>query len=129
MMFRLGQAPKVGGRIIRFVFVVMVNFVTVGNFAVIVSPNVTINGCASYVVPVFVLEIDNAVETLVLIVDNFNDGRRSQITFENVNAAAFKIIVGVLAESGKRGKHFGRKLHFNHSLQKLSGIDTIRTIK
>lgn len=103
--------------VIVFVSVAMMNIMRFPGrkFAVTIRKYNTVNKAICGIVPAFVLEISDTVETLMSFVDNFNDGRRSQIAFEDVNAVTFKIVVGVLAQDGKRGDDFRRKFHDNQS--------------
>lgn len=66
---------------------------------------------------IFVFPINNTVETLTLIVDLFDGGRGGQVTFEDINAVTFKVVVGKLAKLGEQlGNTFGI-FHDKHSLR------------
>ena len=92
------------------------------NFIVEVSPNCTMNTYVSREMTAFVIfKISDAVKALVIIVDDFNLRRGGQVSFEDVEAVAFKIVFGVFAEDSERGNNFRCKLHLNHSLLNCAG--------
>lgn len=53
------------------------------------------------IVPVFYFAIDDTVEFLVSVIDNFDGGRCGQVAFEYVNSVAFKVVIGKLAQFGE----------------------------
>lgn len=97
----------------------MMNMTVVRNFAVIVLPNGTMNLIIYSVMPVTRFTVDNPVEFLMSVVDDFNGRRRGQISFEYVNSVAFKVVIGGVAERLQRGNNFGCKFHDESLLAKI----------
>lgn len=99
----------------------MMNFVPFGNFTVIILPNGAVKALRFLIIQRLFTNINDAKKFLVSVVDNFNDGRRGQIAFEDVNAVTLKIIVGKLVQLGEQFGDAGGIFHENHSLRKSAG--------
>lgn len=124
VLFGFCEALQIGNVVVSFIGVDVMNFVVpFGHFAVVINPNRTVDREKICVMPLLVFPINDAVKFLMSIVDDFNGRRRSQITFENVEAVVFKIVFGMFAQNSESGNYFGCKFHLNHYLQISRRID------
>lgn len=92
------HALEVFNVVVRFIAVEMVNFATVGDFTVVICPNGAVNSSAGSEMALTIFQVCDPVESLVFIVDDFNGRRSGQVAFEDVEAVAFKVGLGVVAQ-------------------------------
>ena len=119
MVFTFCQLLEIGRLIIIGVPVNMMNVVYERrrHISTTVLPNDTVEKKTFDIVPVFAFVIGDAVELLVLVVDDFNGRRGGQVAFENVNAVTLKIVFGKCAEFGEQ---FGDALRLFHAINSLA---------
>lgn len=110
-MLDFSKTLQIIGRVISGVLVAVMNFIVGGDVTMMILPNVAMNRMPSHVMPAFALLISNAVKALMSVVDNFDGRRRGQILFENVEAVAFKIVIGEFAEFSEQSGDTFRIFH------------------